>query len=122
MNLQFREALESDVPILVKMLSEDELGAMREDNSLPVNQDYLKAFYSIDDDPNNELTVVENNGEILGMLQLTFIPYLSHIGSWRCLIVVNTIECFFDGRNPGFRASGLFKRSGSPEFRRRNYW
>ncbi len=41
---------------------------------------------SIEQDPNNELTVVENNGELVGMQQLTFIPYLTHTGSWRRLI------------------------------------
>jgi GNAT superfamily N-acetyltransferase len=101
MNLQFREARETDILSLVEMLSDDELGAMREDNSLPVNQDYLKAFHRIDDDPNNELTVVESDGEIVGMLQLTFIPYLSHIGSWRCLIESVRIHSSYRGRGLG---------------------
>ena len=43
-------------------------------------------FEVIDNDPNNELMVVEFSGEVIGMLQLTFIPYLTHLGSWRCLI------------------------------------
>jgi GNAT superfamily N-acetyltransferase len=86
MNLQFREALETDIPYLVQMLSDDGLGAIREDNSSPINQNYLKAFHNIEQDPSNELVVVENRGEVVGMLQLTFIPYLTHIGSWRCLI------------------------------------
>ena len=30
--------------------------------------------------------MVESNAVLLGMLQLTFIPYLTHRGSWRCLI------------------------------------
>ena len=51
-----------------------------------MNQAYLRAFDNIDVDKNNELIVVEENTILLGMLQLTFIPYLSHTGSWRCLI------------------------------------
>ena len=86
MNLKFRDAIESDVPALVQLLADDALGAMREDISTPLNNDYLKAFHSIQSDPNNELTVVESNNEFAGMLQLTFIPYLTHTGSWRCLI------------------------------------
>jgi GNAT superfamily N-acetyltransferase len=101
MNLQFREALESDIPNLVEMLSDDELGVMREDSSLPVNQGYLKAFNSIDEDSNNELTIVESNGKIVGMLQLTFIPYLSHIGSWRCLIESVRIHSSYRGQGLG---------------------
>ena len=86
MDLIYRKARESDVQELVNMLADDELGATREDQSNPLNQRYKEAYQSISMDPNNELTVVESNGDIVGMLQLTFIPYLTHTGSWRCLI------------------------------------
>lgn len=86
MNLDFREAIESDIADLVGLLADDVLGAGREDASTPLNQRYLDAFHSIEQDSNNELTVVESNGDLVGMLQLTFIPYLTHTGSWRCLI------------------------------------
>lgn len=86
MELIYREARENDIAILVEMLADDELGQAREDPSSPLNQRYTDAFQAIANDPNNELTVVESNGAIVGMLQLTFIPYLTHTGSWRCLI------------------------------------
>ena len=108
MNLQFREARESDISNLVAMLSDDDLGSRREDSSLPVNQNYIKAFQSIEQDPNNELTVVESDGEIVGMLQLTFIPYLSHIGSWRCLIESVRIHSSYRGQGLG---TEFFKRA-----------
>jgi GNAT superfamily N-acetyltransferase len=76
MNLEFRQATENDISRLVGLLADDELGATREDSSKPLNQRYIDAFRSIDQDPNNEV----------GMLQLTFIPYLTHTGSRRCLI------------------------------------
>jgi len=86
MNLHFRQATEADLVALVNLLADDELGATREDASCPLNQSYIAAFNNINNDPNNELIVVENQHELTGMLQLTFIPYLTHIGSWRCLI------------------------------------
>ena len=86
MNLDFREARETDITDLVKLLADDVLGASREDLKLPLDRRYTDAFYSIEKDGNNELIVVESNGELVGMLQLTFIPYLTHTGSWRCLI------------------------------------
>ena len=86
MSPEFRPATEADLPDLVKMLADDELGATREDTSDPLNRRYVDAFRRIDSDPNNELTVAEQGGELVGMLQLTFIPYLTHTGSWRCLI------------------------------------
>ncbi len=84
--MTYRAATQNDLPTLVAMLADDALGAMRENPALPLSNDYLKAFASIDEDPNNELVVVEQGEQIIGMLQLTFIPYLTYQGSWRCLI------------------------------------
>ena len=42
-----------------------------EDISIPLNPNYLDAFHSIEADSNNELTVVEADGGLVGMLQLT---------------------------------------------------
>jgi GNAT superfamily N-acetyltransferase len=84
--LLYRDATEEDLPALVAMLAEDPLGAAREDTSSPLNARYLEAFRAIETDPNNRLTLVEENGRPVGMLQLTFIPYLTHTGSWRCLV------------------------------------
>ena len=74
-NLNFREANESDVPALVDLLATDVLGAKREDISIQLNLNYLDVFHSIEADSHNELTVVEADGELVGMLRLTFIPY-----------------------------------------------
>ena len=56
---------------------------------------------NIQDDPNNELTIVERDGAIVGMLQLTFIPYLTYKGSWRCLIEGVRIKEEFRGKGLG---------------------
>jgi GNAT superfamily N-acetyltransferase len=86
MSLTYRPAVKADLRALVELLADDELGAGREDLQQPLNKKYQQAFAAIASDPNNELTVVESDGELVGMLQLTFIPYLTHTGSWRCLI------------------------------------
>ncbi len=101
MNLEYRKARESDVPALVNLLVDDALGATREDASTPLNSRYTDAFHHIEKDPNNELTVVENDGELIGMLQLTFIPYLTHTGSWRCLIEGVRIHKRYRGQGLG---------------------
>ena len=101
MNLTYRHATESDIPVLIKMLSDDSLGKLREDASTPVNSCYLTAMRHIQNDPNNELTVVESDGAIVGMLQLTFIPYLTYQGSWRCLIEGVRIKESFRGKGLG---------------------
>jgi GNAT superfamily N-acetyltransferase len=84
--MKFRAAEVEDVPALVAMLADDPLGALREAPGVPLSEAYSQAFSHIQADPNNELVVVEQQGQLIGMLQLTFIPYLTHQGSWRCLI------------------------------------
>lgn len=100
MNLRYREAVKNDIFELVKLLADDELGSTREDLSLPINKSYLLSFDQITNDKNNELIVVEKDNKIIGMLQLTFIPYLTHIGTLRCLIEGVRI-------NSNYRGDGL---------------
>ncbi len=98
---KFRQARKEDLIAMVSMLANDKLGQQREDTSLPINSSYLKGFEHIDNDPNNELVVAEIENKIVGMLQLTFIPYLTHIGSWRCLIEGVRIHNDFRGAGLG---------------------
>lgn len=101
--LVFREAQQSDISDLLDMLADDELGKLREDSSKPVNECYLLAFEQISRDPNNELILVQQDERTVGMLQLTFIPYLTHKGSWRCLIEGVRIHKDFRGQGLGSR-------------------
>lgn len=103
MKPNFRQATEKDLPGLVALLADDLLGAQREDSARPLNQRYLDAFAHIRRDPNNELIAVEYNGELAGMLQLTFIPYLTHMGAWRCLIEGVRISANYRGQGFGSR-------------------
>ncbi|PKP28513.1 MAG: GNAT family N-acetyltransferase [Bacteroidetes bacterium HGW-Bacteroidetes-18] len=82
----FRKATKNDVPFIVKMLANDKLGKLRENYQEPLPETYYDAFEIINKDPNQELMVAENNKEILGTFQLTFIPYLSFQGKLRAQI------------------------------------
>jgi GNAT superfamily N-acetyltransferase len=85
--LHFRRATRLDVPDIVRMLADDALGAKREDYTNPLPDSYLAAFDAIERDPNNELVVAEDaQGKVIAVLQLTFIPYITHRGGWRALI------------------------------------
>ena len=81
-----RLAGEGDVIDIVRMLADDPLGATRENYQNPLGEEYLRAFSSIESDPNNELLVATIEDELVGVLQLTFIPYLTYQGGWRALI------------------------------------
>ena len=101
MELKYRSAQFEDLENLVSLLADDPLGSKREDTTIPLNSEYVSAFQAITNDPNNELLVVELNDALVGMLQITFIPYLTHIGSWRCLIEGVRIHSDFRGQGFG---------------------
>jgi GNAT superfamily N-acetyltransferase len=84
--LTFRRATADDLPAIVAMLADDALGATRERFASPLPDSYGRAFEEIDSDPNNELVVACLENDVVGVLQLTFIPYLTHQGSRRALI------------------------------------
>lgn len=84
--LVFRDADVRDLPTIVRLYTDDELGAKREDLSDPLPAGYLAAFREIDADPRHRLIVAELNNEIVGTLQLTFLPHLTHVGAERAQI------------------------------------
>jgi GNAT superfamily N-acetyltransferase len=84
--LSFRRAHLADVPAIVHLLADDPLGAMRERDETPLPESYARAFRAIDGDANNELVVACREDRVVGVLQITFIPYLTYQGGWRALI------------------------------------
>lgn len=82
-----RRATAADLPAIVAMLVDDELGGAREDASVPLDPGYGAAFDAIDADPNQLLAVAEMDGaspgEVVGTLQLSFLPGLQYRGAWR---------------------------------------
>jgi ribosomal protein S18 acetylase RimI-like enzyme len=85
-NLVFRRAARHDLDSIVRMLAADPLGAKREEYTSPLPESYYRAFEAIDRDPNNELVVVEIDGKVIGVLQMTFIPTITYQGGWRAQI------------------------------------
>lgn len=99
----FRAATREDLPQIVRLLADDPLGAKREKLADPLPASYLEAFAAIGADANNELVVVDVDGEVAGVLQLTFIPGLTYRGGWRAQIEGVRIA-------PRFRSGGLGRR------------
>ncbi|PTQ12099.1 GNAT family N-acetyltransferase [Sphingomonas oleivorans] len=81
--LQFREAVAADLPAIVAMLADDRLGADREDASSPLAAGYIAAFEAIAGDANQHLIVAVDGEQVVGTLQLSFLPGLSSKGAWR---------------------------------------
>ena len=87
-----RLAKREDVPAIVRMLSDDELGRQRERFEDPLPEAYYRAFEQIDHDGNHELIVAERNGELIGTLHLMFLPSLSYQGGLRAQIESVRVE------------------------------
>ncbi|MGW3783352.1 N-acetyltransferase family protein [Micromonospora chokoriensis] len=80
----FRTAVRVDLPAVIALLADDVLGKARDFTE--VDEVYEKAFADISADPRNQLIVAEQDGDIVGCLQITYIPGLGRHGSERSLI------------------------------------
>ena len=96
-DLSFRQATRDDLQAIVDMLSDDHLGTTREspDDLTP----YEAAFEAIDRDPNQILVICEREGAIVGTMQLTITPGLSHKGASR--MTVEGVRVHSDARGTG---------------------
>mgnify|MGYP002626257486 CR=1 FL=1 len=79
----FRPATAADLPAIVALLADDDLGRTRETAGPQLAPCYSAAFAAIEADPNQVLAVAEVDGAVVGCLQLSFIPGLSLSGMWR---------------------------------------
>ena len=85
--MKFRKATIEDIPQIINMIADDELGKLREDYKDPLPSVYYEAFHNIDNDSNQELIVIQDtDATIIGTLQLSFIQYLTYQGGVRAQI------------------------------------
>ena len=79
----YRDAVEADLPTIIAMFAEDQIGGRKDDPRLPLDPVYAAAFAALDADPNQRLIVAEIEGAIVGTMQLSFLPGLLNRGAWR---------------------------------------
>lgn len=99
--MTIRPAQKKDVIVIVAMLADDELGRLREDFRDPLPERYYQAFQTIEDDPHQSLVVMVEEDQVIGTLQLTFIPYLTYQGGIRAQIEAVRIHKDYRGRGIG---------------------
>lgn len=100
-DLIFRDAMTADIPAIVALLAEDPLGKTRERAEDPLPQSYWDAFSAITADPRSKLVVVERDRRVVGTLQLTFMPGLTHQGAER--LIIEAANIVGDPREEGIR-------------------
>ena len=82
-----RRARRDDIAIIIGMLADDALGRARERIEQPLLASYFAAFEKVDGNPVIQLVVAEDNeGNVVGCLQLCVLPGLSSQGASRGLI------------------------------------
>jgi N-acetylglutamate synthase-like GNAT family acetyltransferase len=86
-SITIRRARRDDVGIIVAMLADDPLGSARERLEDPLPSSYFRAFEALEHASHIQLVVAENeDGAVIGCLQLCILPGLSLQGASRGLI------------------------------------
>ena len=81
--MTYRDATLTDLPTIVAMLAEEQIGGRADDPAEPLDPVYLAAFEALERDPNQRLIVVELDGRVVGTMLLSCLPGLLNHGAWR---------------------------------------
>ncbi|MDB5679813.1 MAG: family acetyltransferase, partial [Sphingomonas bacterium] len=81
--VNYRDATGADLPAIIALLAEDQIGGRKDDPGEPLDPVYAAAFAAIDSDPNQRLIVAEEDRAVIGTMQLSFLPGLLNRGAWR---------------------------------------
>jgi ribosomal protein S18 acetylase RimI-like enzyme len=86
-SITIRYARRDDVGVIVAMLADDPLGSARERLEDPLPASYFRAFEALERASHIQLVVAEDeDGAVIGCLQLCILPGLSSQGASRGLI------------------------------------
>ncbi len=86
-SITIRHARRDDVGVIVAMLADDPLGSARERLEDPLPASYFRAFEALERASHIQLVVAEDeDGAVIGCLQLCILPGLSSQGASRGLI------------------------------------
>lgn len=98
MELTFREAERDDLERIVELIADDAVAATRTGT---FGAAHVAGFEAVAASPDNELVVAESDGEVVGVMQLTFIPGISRNGAARLLVEAVRVDRALRGRGIG---------------------
>ncbi len=84
--ISIRKASISDIPAVLELIADDQLGAVRENLKYPLPLVYRQAFERIESQSGNDIFVAMSDNQIVGCMQLTLIAGLSRKGMTRLQI------------------------------------
>jgi len=95
-----RDAKRDDVPQIMQLLVQDQISEQPDDPDADITP-YEAAFDAIASDPNNSLYVWEEDGAIVGCMQLTFLPGMLLKGGWLAQVEGVRVDRRMRGRKIG---------------------
>lgn len=107
-DITFRHATSDDLPAIVALLADDDIGEGRESSSRELAPEYARAFEEMAACPDNFVLLAELDGTLVGSLQLVFVPGLSRQGAKRAIIESVRVQSAVRGKNIG---TALMKRA-----------
>ncbi|HWA88527.1 MAG TPA: GNAT family N-acetyltransferase [Rhizomicrobium sp.] len=99
--LTFRTAAGDDLHAVVALLADDEIAENREKPVEGVSDEYVEAFAAMQSEHYNRMLVAEEEGRIVGCLQLVFVPGLSRKGTTRAIVESVRVAADRRGANVG---------------------
>jgi GNAT superfamily N-acetyltransferase len=97
-----RRATADDLPAIVDLIAADQLGATRDGvNTAEDLAVYERAFRAIDSDQAHLLMVAQAGPDVIGTMQLSFIPGLARRGALRAQIEGVRVAAAYRGRGLG---------------------
>ncbi len=99
--ITFRHAEKNDIPAIIAMLADDDIGESRENASAELAPAYERAFEEMNACPGNYILLAETDGQLVGSLQLVIVPGLSRQGTKRAIIEAVRVQSAVRGKNIG---------------------
>lgn len=99
--MELRKARKEDLPAIVRLLADDDLGRQRERFEDPLPAAYYEAFDEIESQAGNQVIVAVHEQQVVGCLQITIIPGLSRLGMRRALIEAVRVDRNYRGQRIG---------------------
>ncbi|RKH58100.1 GNAT family N-acetyltransferase [Corallococcus aberystwythensis] len=100
-SITFRHATATDLPTILTLLADDAIAQSRTGYAEAVTPAIQAAFDEITADPNNEVIVGEQDGQVVATLHLTYIPGLGRGGLKRALVEEVRVRADLRGQRIG---------------------
>lgn len=96
----FRDAVEADLPAVVRMLADDRFGRGRERDEAPLPESYARGFHAMRAQ-GGRLILAEQDGAVVGCLQFNVIHGVSQQGQSRAQVEGVRVDSARRGRGIG---------------------